>query len=61
VSDDPLGELEQQLVAAARRRSRALGALPPSQPQALSSVLAVAFAGFAVLLVLGVLFLLAGH
>jgi hypothetical protein len=57
-TDDPLGELERELLAAARRRSRASGVPPRSGEAVLSGVLAVAFAGFALALVVGVLVLL---
>jgi hypothetical protein len=60
VSEDPLGDLERELVAAARRRgAQRLSASAGSQADALSGVLAIAFVGVAIALAVGVLVLLA--
>lgn len=59
MSEDPLGDLERELVAAARRQAQSFADVPRSEAEALSGALAMAFAGFAIALVVGVLALFA--
>jgi hypothetical protein len=58
VSEDPLGALERELVAAARRR--ASGVADRRDAEAWSGALAAAFAGVAVILMLAAVLMLAG-
>lgn len=56
--EDPLGALERELIAAARRRSRSA---VPSRGEAFGGVLALALGAFAVILVLAAVLFVAGH
>ena len=60
-TDDPLGALELELVDVARRRSERWAVVPRRPPDRLDGVVALAFAGFAVILLCAVVVLLASH